>query len=296
MADNNRSRGNRDNEISQRLRPQAGAPSGDPLAELARLIGQQNESAPSYRQNGLRAPYGGASDPDQGWTLPNPVRHRDDDPRDATPHGGSYAYPDDAAPVAYAAGGYPSGHGYDNEPYDPRYDAVAPQADRDYGAGSQTSYAGPRYAGPEGQYADPRYDPRYSDPRYADPRQNDPRYADPGYADPGYGDPRYADARHADRHYDDDASRSYADRRYTNQPQTDPRYADAYASDPRYQDAADGFSHPHFAEPNFDSTRPQYMPASSHAAAPHAHPVSGPYAGYGDGAQYYGGSYYGSEV
>ena len=54
MADNNRTHGYRANDPYGRPRPSRRR-AGDPLAELARLIGQQNELAPSYRQNGAPA-------------------------------------------------------------------------------------------------------------------------------------------------------------------------------------------------------------------------------------------------
>lgn len=201
MADNDRTRGYRDNETYRRPRPQSEQPSGDPLAELARLIGQQNESAPSYRQNGAPSPYGGQPEADRSW-APDPFAQQDGARQGAVaPHW----------PSSYADG--PATPAYGNAQYDPRYESGAPQADRDYGSYPQ-SYGDPRQAGThyaDGQYADPQYaDPRYGDQQYAaDAHYDDPRYANQRYADQQYADQQYADPR-----YDDGAAQGYADPRY----------------------------------------------------------------------------------
>lgn len=201
MADNDRTRGYRDNETYRRPRPQSEQPSGDPLAELARLIGQQNESASSYRQNGAPSPYGGQPEADQSW-APDPFAQQDGARQGAAaPHW----------PSSYADGPATPAHG--NAQYDPRYESGAPQADPDYGSYS-SSYGDPRPAGThyaDGQYADPRYgnqqyaaEPRYDDPRYADPRYADQRYADPRYDDgaaQGYSDPNYAEPNFGPQSY-----------------------------------------------------------------------------------------------
>jgi hypothetical protein len=248
------------NDGHRRPRPQAGHGADDPLAELARLIGQQNESAAAYRDNGAGAPYPGGQD--AGWATPNPYGQRG-----MQEPGASQWAPDSPAvmPSAYDNGQAQYGNGqYDPRQYDPQY------ADPHYG-GSQ--YAEPQYVEP--QYAERQYvEPQYADQRYSDPRQSGQTPAnqayDQSYADPRYGDPRYADPRYA------------ADPRYTEQQYADPRYADT---------APNGYADPRYAEPNFGGSPSQY------ASPSYAPPGSDQgYAGYGyqDGGQSYGNSYYGA--
>jgi hypothetical protein len=211
MADNNRTHGYRANDPYGR--PRADAP-GDPLAELARLIGQQNESAPSYRQNGAPA---GAYAQGQGYEQGH----------------GSEGWSEPAHdPYAPQENHDPQGH---QQP--------VPQAG--YGGTSHDPYAEQRYA--DQHYAEQNYQSppaygepgagSYSDPRYADSSQQDPRYGDPRYADPngygagsgypdqqGYSDPRYAAASYDSQAYGQ-AQGGYAQDSYLHvgQPQ-DPAY------------------------------------------------------------------------
>jgi len=255
MADNDRTRGYRDNEAYRRPKPSTGQ-AGDPLAELARLIGQQNQFAPTDPQNG--APYGRQPDPEQAWSAPDPYAQQDGSRQaGGVPHWPS-SHPDETSAPASA---YGSGQ------YDPRYDA--PQADHNaypasYGDPRQTAapYADGQYA--EGQYAEGQYaDPRYSDQQYApDPRYHDPRHA-AGHVDPRYTDPRYADPRYAEQHYDDGAGQGYADPRYA-----DPNFGTQQYGAESYAPGSDGYRQV--------SADPRY--------AGH---------GYQDGGQAYGNSPYG---
>lgn len=261
MADNDRNRGYRDNDY-RRPRPQTQQPSGDPLAELARLIGQQNESAPSYRQNGARTPYGGQSDADQNWARPDPFAQRDSYRPDTGAAQWEQSYSDSLSPGA-------SGH----TPYDSPYDQAAPQTDRSHY--DQSHYDPGHFAGSNQSHGDPRHaDPHHSrqsypDARYGDPRYDDPQYSDQGYTDPRYDDPRYADPRDAD-----------------------PRYAD-----PRYDDgAAQGYDEARYGDPNFGSSQSQYA-QPSFAAVSHGYPQSGgdqgyPAYAYQGSGQPYGDSHY----
>ncbi|HWV54854.1 SPOR domain-containing protein [Pseudorhodoplanes sp.] len=229
MAENDRTRGHRDNETYRRPRPQPAQSAADPLQELARLIGQQNESAPSYRQNGAPTPYGDAHDAGQHWAAPDPYAPQDGG-QGSAPRWHQPSFADDHS-SSY-------GHGQ----HDQRYDA--PEAEY----GSYPSGYGEQGATPygDGPYADPRYaDPRYSDQQ--DPRYGDQQYAaDPRHNDPRYGDPRYGDSRYSDQHYDRGAPQGYADPRYAEPNFGTPSYgasgyapqSDGYAqhgSDPRYQ-------------------------------------------------------------
>jgi hypothetical protein len=200
MAENDHTRGYRDNETYRRPRPQSAQPSGDPLAELARLIGQQNESAPSYRQNGAPLHYGHQPDADQAWSAQDSFVRQDSLRHAAGASQWPSTFADDQGPSAYG-----------DDRYDQHHESGAPQTERDYDRYS-SSYGDPREAGTpyaDGQYADPHYGDQQhaADPRYDDPRDRDPRYADQHYADQrydngaaqsytsaqGYADPRYSE-------------------------------------------------------------------------------------------------------
>jgi hypothetical protein len=261
MADNNRSSGYRANDPYGRPRAEPTArPQGDPLAELARLIGQQNESAPSYRQNGASvgaqagAPVGAY---DQGhaadnWSQPAP---------DAFAKQDSFAQHD-----AYGARGYsePSPQsGYGATSHDPRY-ADQRYAEQNYD--SSQAYGDPNAPA----YADPRYSDSYSqDPRYSDPRYSDPRYADPRYADPRYTDQRYADPQGygADNGYQD--PQGYSDPRYSSPSLDGQDYAQPQAGYPQgnYAHESAGYANmPSFARPG---AQPGF-PDPYYDSAPHA--------------------------
>ena len=175
MADDNRSRGYRTGDPYGHPRPQAPAqPSGDPLAELARLIGQQNESMPSYDRNEPQwAPSDQRMEPPQDWHAPDPFAQRDpyraqQDPRSAHDRSG---YPDVQQPPHY-------GDGY----VDPRY------ADPQYGNGQYHDQGDARYSEQQNyqdqQYADPRYAQQQAAEGYPEPRsgyQPDYSQADPNF-------------------------------------------------------------------------------------------------------------------
>lgn len=165
MADDNRNHGHRPAGYERPRRAPA-QPAGDPLAELARLIGRQNESSSSsYRQNG-------------SWPLPAPEQWPAADAHDAHYAPAPAARDVHEAYDGYAQGQVPSDHRYADQGYaEPGYDPA---------------YADPRYAQP--QHYDPHH-PHYADPRYGDAHG----YADHASAAPGYGDPRsYAEGY--DRH------------------------------------------------------------------------------------------------
>jgi hypothetical protein len=272
MADNDRNRGYRDNETYRRPRPQSPDPSGDPLAELARLIGQQNESTSSYRQGG-GSPLGGQPAAGQGW-APEPYPQSNGGGQGASHWPSSQSQ--QAAP-------------YGSDQYDPRYGSGAPQSDHGYAGDYAAPYVDPQQAGAQyadGHYADQHYDDqRYSDqPSYGtDQRYDDSGYVDPRNVDPRYAEPRYADQRHPGSQqdasgYEDGAAQAY----------TDPRY-----SDPRYAD-------PRYADPNF-GTQAQAAPSYASESDGYAQPaMSHGYAAYGyqDGSQgqeqAYENSYYGA--
>jgi hypothetical protein len=216
MAENDRTRGYRDSETHRRPRPQSPESSADPLAELARLIGQQNESAPSYRQNGMPLGYG-QPNADQAWSGRDHF---------AQPDGSGHPAGASQWPSSY--GDDPAASAYGNGQYDPRYASGAPQAGHHEYESYPTSYGDPREAGAaygNGQYSEPHY----GDQQYA---------ADPRYDDPRYGDPRYADQHYADQRYADGGAQGYADPRYSEPGFPAQRYgAQSYAA------PADGYPH-----------------------------------------------------
>jgi hypothetical protein len=237
MADYDRNRGNRDTDSYRRPRPQAPQEAGDPLSELARLIGQQNESAPSYRQKGARLPEASPPAADQGWNTPDPHAQPAGRARRASAPAQTWApsYPDqqNAAPGAY-------GHGQHDQHYDP-----SPYA---------PPFGGPR---PQPRQAESHYpDAHYTDARYGEP-QADPRYSDQSYADPRYAsDPRYGDPRYAEPRYDDGAAHGYADPHYGDQRYDEPNFgtppaqygAPSYAPAPHaYSQSDQGYAGQNYA-------------------------------------------------
>jgi len=164
MRDDNHSRQYPPNDPSRRAAAGAGnAQGGDPLAELARLIGQNDPFSDFARDQGrasapVRDPRRAESSPSDWQAHPAPYRD---------------------APQARPAPQFP------------------PEADAFHGApGEQQGYSEP-YPGetaPDGQYAPQDYPPQT---RGFDPEQSrgfDPRGFDPQQFDPQqqrYGDPRY---------------------------------------------------------------------------------------------------------
>jgi hypothetical protein len=229
MADDTRSYGYRANtpyDRTQRAAP-AARTQGDPLAELARLIGQQNESAPSYRQNGAPAANYDSGSSNDGWSQSS------QDP---------YAQYE-----GYSSSGHPnpsSQSGYDDSQYadpryaDPRYDSSHGYADPNLAPGSYPQ-----------AYSDSRYsDPQYNDPRYADPRYAGTRYdASQGYSGQGYSDPQvYSDQQgYSDPRY---AAPSHDAQGYGAQPSAYPQDASAYGNMPSFArpDGQQGYSDPYY--------------------------------------------------
>jgi hypothetical protein len=247
MADDTRQRSFRSNEPYRRAAepPRLNENASDPLAELARLIGQsdpfaefgrsgQREAPPAPRQQGnyrqqddyaqpdnypaaaredwRHAP---AQEPQQDWgrepAAYQPPQYASDDyaRRD------SYAPHDDYRQEPSFAAGY--------QDHDPR---LAP--DQHY---TDQAYADPRQA-------DPRHaDPRRADPRYADPRYTDPRQADPRQADAHYGEPQYAEAHYADEYHPDE--RGQGTKAHGGQDEDEYRYQDDAPLDPHDDEAYD---------------------------------------------------------
>jgi hypothetical protein len=206
MADDNRSQGYRAGDPYARPKPQASTPAaGDPLAELARLIGQQNDSNPSYRQTG-------------SWVPPGQADRR------SAPAVDPYAQPVEP----YADPAYGQGAPYGQQPHtDPRY--------------ADPRYADPQAFAP--QYVDPQHDPRYvemqgyatghPDPaRY--PAGHDPQaYDAQGYGAQGYAPQAYppqAYGAHDPQSYGAQGhdAQGYAAQGYDPHAFADPRYADPY--------------------------------------------------------------------
>jgi len=248
MADDNRNGAYRAND---RYGQAGAAPAGgDPLAELARLIGQQNESLQPSRPSAAagRVPLS-APRPAPAATSPAPAAPK---PAAAAPAPKAAAKPAPApqkpapAPAAAApapdlrakpqdqtaAHAFTAKSGY-ADPYDKpaasfghsgyRIPPNEPQQDQaQYGDQSYNDAHDPRYAQSQGGY----------DPRYDDPRGQDPRYA--AYDDnSGYGAGQGYAGSNASAYGD------YADQGGYAQPSAQSRYADNPQgfSDPYYEQA-----------------------------------------------------------
>jgi len=243
MADDSRQRSFRSNEPYRRAAepPRANDGGGDPLAELARLIGQSDPFAEFGRASQREAPP--APRQPSNYRQQEDYAHPDSYPpaaRDDWRHPQAQDPQANWDPAAYEPQPYASGdHGRDSylhqddyrqEPsfqnYDPR---LAP--DQHYADQAQ---ADQRYA--DQRYADQRYaDPRHGDPRYADPRQSDPRHADAQYGELQYADARYDDEGHPDEHAQGANARSEQqddDYRYQDDAPLDPRDDEAYDDAP----------------------------------------------------------------
>lgn len=224
MADDHYSRPPRPN--SPFARPQTGPrdpQAGDPLAELARLIGQADPYAGYGQAPNRGAPPAPAHDPryvhegDAGWPGASDSHHPSHDP------------------YAHQPSGYPNGSAA-NPPYD-----------------SAPSYAPPRY--PQQAYSDPNYDQGYQDQNYGEPYADrndgqfgappyDPRYPSAPVSDPQYSerphDPRYGEQQgvpqFASPQYDDKPYPAYDNQLYARQPPPGfpptPTHADPYHADP----------------------------------------------------------------
>ncbi len=165
MADDKRLRAQRTSEPIRRggHLPDDGA-SGDPLAELARLIGQSDPFSDYGRRDGRNPP---PRDPQPGsdWRRQAGAMPPEDER--------------EAAPRASARNGPPFSETYSSR--DPYREADEPQDTR------------------QDTRQDPRLDPRY-DSRYEERPSQYRR--DPQFEDEGYDDPRQNDARQDERMYD----------------------------------------------------------------------------------------------
>ncbi len=320
MANKDRARGNRNNKVAP-PKPQA-APS-DPLAELARLIGQQNEAAPLFGQQAAPSRHDSEPAASQAGFVPVPPaapapqpqkRYRQDDGAPNWPDTGS-------ARVSFGDSRYDPYQAARQKQPDPGAASSYPEA----AASHPESYDEPHQAAPsypEGQYADPQYpDPQYPDsPQYPDapPYPNQASYpGTPSYPDappygeaPFYGDARYSDPRFGDPRYASEDQ--YRDPRYDSDPQQDDprygghaRYDDRYG-DPRYADGAQGqgyaggpqryaepqYPAPVFAAPNFGV--PGYGAGTDSNAGYAADPRRPAHGGYQDRPESFGDSYFGA--
>jgi SPOR domain len=232
MADDSRQRSFRSNEPYRRAAepPRTNDGGGDPLAELARLIGQSDPFAEFGRASQREAP--------PAPRQPSNYRQQDD-----------YAHPDNYPPAArddwrHQQAQDPQAN-WDPAAYEPQ-----PHASSDHGRDSyqhQDDYRqepsfqnyDPRLA-PDQHYADQAYaDPRHGDPRYADPRQSDPRHADAQYGELQYADQHYADEPHPDErgqgakvHGEPHGEQQDDDYRYQDDAPLDPRDDEAYDDAP----------------------------------------------------------------
>jgi cell division septation protein DedD len=185
----------------------------DPLAELARLIGQDDpfasfsddpRGAPNPSSNAYASRNGRDrhNDRDQDYDERDAYdrtpeqrsrRHADEDPRPANANvarkngRGAYAYGGgrEEAPYWQLPESNTAREPNDGRPLPPQTAKRPPQRQPDYTEEPETDYEDPRYARTsrgENGYADPRQvDPRRTDPRQVDPRQVDLRQVDPRY-------------------------------------------------------------------------------------------------------------------
>jgi SPOR domain len=145
----------------------------DPLAELARLIGQADQSSAGMSRNAY------------GTARPRaaPAREPDWAPEE------HYEAPAPRGEARYAA--------------QPAANPANAPSDHHSSHQAQDRYQDAGYQDP--RYQDPRYqDPRYQDPRYQDPRYQDPRYQEQAYQDQGYSD-QGADHAYQDQGFDQQA-------------------------------------------------------------------------------------------
>lgn len=250
---------------SARRTPPSG---GDPLAELARLIGQSDpyaayaQTPPSAGSAGTQRPY--AQDEESGWRgAPDPYSSQQDpyaqqsDYQDGYGADAAYnpppAYQDQSYPAPQAgAQDYGSGYGdqaYNdqnyNEPYygDQHYAGGAPHQDRHY---APEGYAPQSY--PPQSYPDPQYSERMHDARYGDAQQPEvPQFASPQYDDKPYP--------------------AYDNQLYANQaPAFPPAHGDPHAAHRQPVPNGQGYSGAYYNDPNAPAFGAPYY----HEAAPEA--------------------------
>ncbi len=203
MADNN-SRAARLNDPYRQggAAPSANAQGGDPLAELARLIGQtdpfaefgQDSRANDPRAKDPRSPLRAAVTPLAGWDEPAPTKYVQ-----MTPPQGGYAPQAQAQAQQYAEPQY-SAQAYAQQPAQAGYhDPQQAYHDPHQGYQDQQPYADQQAGYPAQGYAEPQ---NYADPQhYADPHVGTPH--DP-YQPPTYNGPGYAAAEPAQHGYQPD--------------------------------------------------------------------------------------------
>jgi hypothetical protein len=267
MADDHYSRPPRPNNPFARQQAAQRAPQsgGDPLAELARLIGQADPYA-GYQQTPSHTNAGGAhdaryaqQDETADWRNNHHPQH--------DPYGQQPGY----------RGGYDANAPYDAPSYqDQHYSAQ----DQHYAAPQPHGYSEPHY-GDQG-YTDPSHSaPYYGDQNYANAAAQDQNYAPP-YADPQYAerpqDPRYADPQQsvpqfASPQYDDKPYPAYDNQLYARQDSAyPPAHGDPYAAHQHAAPDAQGYPGNYYNDPNYnDPNSPAYgAPYYQHDAAPEA--------------------------
>jgi hypothetical protein len=276
MADDHYSRPPRPNNpfARQQAAQRAPQPGGDPLAELARLIGQADPYA-GYDQAPSHSNAGGAHAHDSRYAQQDePVDWRgasDSHRPQHDPYGQQPGYRDSYdANAPYDAPSYPDQHYAAPQPHgysEPHY------SDQGY---TDPSHAAPYYGDQNytnGAAQDQNYAPPYADPQYAE-RTHDPRYADPQ---------RQSVPQFASPQYDDKPYPAYDNQLYTRQASAyPPAHGDPYAAPPVHGDpyaahqhaTPDGQGYPgaYYNDPNYnDPNSPAYgAPYYQQDAAPEA--------------------------
>ncbi len=227
MADDNRNDGRNNGQrgydpYARRRAALVASAQEDPLAELARLIGQQNESGSPVRQSPARIGHDSEAQP--GWpALPGLSGKSTDRYRQQQDVPDPYT-PDPYTPDPYAADPYAA------DPYDQDRQGGYGQGKYGHGSAGSHSPAAPYAAAPS--YSDRSYDSQSHDPSdYDDRYVAAPTYGvRPDDRNPVYVPPRYAD----------DAAYGDAGRSYSAPHAGEAGYQDGYGyTDPRYAVAAD---------------------------------------------------------
>lgn len=271
MADDHYSRPTRPN--NSYARPQSGhrAPTsgGDPLAELARLIGQADPYA-GYSQTPPQAGPNGAhahdpryaQDEQADWRAAPDTYHPQHDPY-AQPPGYQDGYAANApynAPPSYQDPSYAAPHapaqGYSDPNYGEQNYNEPYYGDQNYAGGA--AHQDQHYA-PEGHASQPYAQPTYVDPQYSE-RSHDARYADPQQGVPQFASPQY----------DDKPYPAYDNQLYAKQAQAFPpmpAHGDPYAAQQHAAPNEQGYPGAYYNDPN----SPAYdAPYYQHDAAPEA--------------------------
>jgi hypothetical protein len=188
MRDDNNSRNQRPADQYRRAPAGAGnAQGGDPLAELARLIGQNDPFSDFGREQGRAAP---APMPDQRYSdqLHPDQRYSEPAPADWHPHPDPHRGAPQTRPAPQSQYAHPEAQPTYRGPAEPFNEAdpfrgapVAPDAQyapQDFAQPGQAP--GYDYGKPQ-QYADPRYAPAYGDPHGYPPAQGQQGYGSDQY-------------------------------------------------------------------------------------------------------------------